>query len=82
MTNANVDAIVQSASGRTLTLTYKTGSVKVTVPENVPIVAFGPAERSDLKPGAKVFIGANEIPDGSFTASRVLVEKDGVAPPL
>ena len=82
MTNANVDAIVQSNTGRTLTLTYKTGSIKVTVPENVPIVAFGPAERADLKPGARVFVPAIKGADGSFTATRVLVEKDGVAPPM
>lgn len=82
MTNANVDAVVEANAGRTLTLSYKGGSVKVMVPENVPIVAFGPAERSDLKPGAKVFVAAGKSADGGFVAGRVLVEKDGVAPPL
>jgi hypothetical protein len=82
MTNANVDAVVQANAGRTLTLTYKGGTVNVTVPENVPIVSFGPAERADLKPGARVFVAAAKAADGSYTANRVLVEKDGVAPPI
>jgi hypothetical protein len=82
MTNGNVDAVVEANAGRMLTLSYKGGSVKVTVPENVPIVAFGPADRSDLKVGARVFVAAGKAADGSFTASRVLVEKDGVAPPI
>lgn len=82
MTNANVDAIVEANAGRTLTLSYKGGSVKVAVPDNVPIVTFGPAERSDLKMGARVFVAAGKAADGSFTANRVLVEKDGVAPPI
>ena len=82
MTNANVDAVVEANAGRTLTLSYKGGSVKVTVPENVPIVAFGPAERSDLKAGAKVFVAAGKNAEGGFVSNRVLVEKDGVAPPI
>jgi hypothetical protein len=82
MTNANVDAIVESSNGRTLTLGYKGGSVKVLVPENVPIVQFGPAERSDLKPGLRVVVFASKAADGTLTAGRVLVEKDGVPPPI
>jgi hypothetical protein len=82
MTNANVDAVVESNAGRTLTLGYKGGSVKVVVPENVPVVQFGPAERSDLKPGLRVVVIATKAADGSLTSARVLVEKDGVAPPI
>jgi hypothetical protein len=82
MTNANVDAAVQSKSGRELTLSYKGGSVKVTVPPDVPVVTTAPAERADLKPGAPVFVVAKHAEDGSLSAAFIAVGKDGVAPPM
>jgi hypothetical protein len=82
MTNANVDAAVTSKDGRELTLSYKGGSVKVTVPPNVPVVTPIPADRSDLKAGAPVFIVALHNADGSLSAAFVAVGKDGVAPPM
>jgi hypothetical protein len=33
-------------------------------------------------PGAHVFIFANRQPDGSLTASRLTVGKDGLVPPM
>ena len=56
MTNANVDAVVEGASGRDLKLSYKGGSNTVTVPANVPVVTFAPATRGDLMSGKKVFV--------------------------
>jgi hypothetical protein len=82
MTNANVDAVVEANNGRTLTLGYKGGSVKVVVPETAPVVQFGPAERGDLKPGLRVVVLATRAADGALTSGRVLVEKDGVPPPI
>ena len=82
MTNANVDAAVQSNSGRDLTLSYKGGSVKVTVPPDVPVVTLIPADRADLKPGAPVFVVALHNADGSMSAAFVAVGKDGVKPPM
>ncbi|SAK62290.1 hypothetical protein AWB80_02760 [Caballeronia pedi] len=81
MTNANVDQVVQGTSGRDLKLSYKGGANSVTVPENVPVVTFAPATHDDLKPGKKVFVVAS--PSGSdFAAQRIVVEKDGVVPPM
>ncbi|MFL9936418.1 hypothetical protein P0D88_47240 [Paraburkholderia sp. RL18-103-BIB-C] len=82
MTNANVDTVVQGTSGRNLKLSYKGGSNEVTVPPNVPIVTFTPGARADLTPGKKVFVVATAAPQGAFVAQRVVVEKDGVAPPM
>jgi hypothetical protein len=82
MTNANVDTVVQSTSGRDLKLSYKGGSNAVTVPPNVPIVTFIPATRADLKAGKQVFVVATPASQGSFAAQRVVVEKDGVVPPM
>ena len=81
MTNANVDQVVQGTSGRDLKLSYKGGSNAVTVPENVPIVTFAPATRDDLKSGKQVFVVAS--PAGAdYAAQRIVVEKDGVKPPM
>jgi hypothetical protein len=82
MTNANVTAVVEGTSGRDLTLSYKGGSNTVTVPANVPVVTFAPATRGDLLPGKKVFVVATPAQQGGFVAQRVVVEKDGVAPPM
>ena len=82
MTNANVDQVVTGTSGRDLKLSYKGGSNTVTVPDGVPVVTFAPAARTDLVAGKKVFIVAAPVSGTEFAASRVVVEKDGVAPPM
>lgn len=82
MTNANVDTVVESTNGRDLKLSYKGGSNSVVVPENVPIVTFLPAARTDLTAGKKVFVVAAPGKDGEYAAQRIVVEKDGVAPPM
>lgn len=53
MTNANVEQVVSAVDGRTLTLKYKDGEKKITVPANAPIVTYVPGDKSDIKPGAK-----------------------------
>jgi hypothetical protein len=82
MTNANVDTVVQGTSGRELTLSYKGGSKTVTVPEGAPVVTFAEATRADVVAGRKVFILAMTAGPGKYEARRVVVEKDGVAPPM
>jgi hypothetical protein len=81
MTNANVDTVVTDVNGRTMKLSYKGGSKEVTVPENVPVVTPAPASRSDLVVGKKVFVVA-QGDSSHLSASRIFVEKDGVAPPM
>jgi len=75
MTNATVSAIVQSASGRELTLGYSGGSQKIVVPENASIAMLVPGDRSHLVPGAAVNLTAASGSDGSLTATRVQVSK-------
>ena len=81
MTNANVDTVASGVNGRVLTLSYKGGSKEVTVPESTPVVTFAPAMRADLIVGKKVFVIASGS-SSNYMASRVMVEKDGVAPPM
>ncbi len=48
MTDANVDTIVQSTSGRELTMSYKGGTKTIVVPDNAPVVTFTEASRGDV----------------------------------
>ena len=82
MTNANVDTVVESTNGRDLKLSYKGGSNTITVPANAPVVTLAPATRADLIAGKKVFVVAAPANGGSYGAQFVVVEKDGVAPPM
>jgi len=82
MTNATVDAVVESADGRDLQLSYKGGSIKISVPPNVPIVTFEPFDRKDLKVGLPIYAPATKAADGSLAAARVVVGKDGLKPPM
>jgi len=80
MTNATVANMVQMKTGRELTLEYKGGSQKVLVPEGVPVFTTVPGDRSLLVPGAYIFTTARPGPDGTLSAARVTVSKDGVRP--
>lgn len=83
MTNATVAETVKSVDGQTIMVKYKDGEKKIIVPPNAPIVTYVPGSMADLKPGAKIFIvAAMRQPDGTFTAARVNVGKDGLTPPM
>jgi hypothetical protein len=82
MTNANVAKVTSMGKDRVLTVQYKGGEKKVLVPEKAVIVSFTPADRSELKPGAQVFVNAQRQPDGSLTAARVNVGLHGQVPPM
>ena len=82
MTNATVAKSVDSVDGQTLTLTYKGGEQKVTIPKDAPIVTLGDATQADIKPGAIVFVPGEKAADGGVAAKFVLVGKDGVVPPM
>jgi hypothetical protein len=81
MTNATIANKVQGVSGDTVTVTYKGGEKKITIPTNVPIVAVVPAEGSDITPGANVFVPTEKQADGTLLSGAVLFGK-GVVPPM
>ena len=81
MTNATVTSMVQASSGRTLKMVYKGTPIDIVVTPDAPILVSTPATREDLRPGAKVFMAANKKDDGTYTALRITVAKDGVDPP-
>jgi hypothetical protein len=82
MTNGNVEQTATSSDGQVLTLKYKDGEKKIVVPADAPIVIYVPGEKSELKPGASIFIAAaTKQPDGTLQTPRVNVGR-GVAPPM
>ncbi len=80
MTNAALEGAVQSTGGQELMLNYKSGTVKVMVPEGTPMSRAAPGARSDIKPGETIFAATKPAPDGKLVALRVQVSKDGVKP--
>jgi hypothetical protein len=82
MTNATVATVATAPDGQTLTLKYKDGTQTIKVKPGTPIVTFAPGDKADAKVGAKVFLGATKGADGSLTAGRLLVGKDGMTPPM
>jgi hypothetical protein len=82
MTNATVEQSVVGNDGHTLNIKYKDGEKKVVVSAETPVVTYVPADKSDLKPGAKVIAFMKKLPDGSFETNRVSVGRDGLTPPM
>jgi hypothetical protein len=82
MTNATVDQSVVGNDGHTLLIKYNDGEKKVLVSAETPVVTYVPADKSDLKAGAKVIAFMKKLPDGSFETNRVSVGRDGLTPPM
>jgi len=82
MTNATVAETVAGNDGHTLMVKYKDGEKKVVVSPDTPVVTYVPADKSDLKAGAKVIAFLKKLPDGSFETNRVSVGRDGLTPPM
>ncbi|MSP00872.1 MAG: hypothetical protein EXR07_07465 [Acetobacteraceae bacterium] len=80
MTNGTVTGAVTGASGRELTFGHKDGANTVFVPPSAGIMTYVTGARTDLKAGEVVFIAATKNAEGKWTAARVNVGKDGVAP--
>ncbi len=82
MTNATVAEQVVGADGQTLLIKYKDGEKKVTVSPETPVVTYVPADKSDLKAGAKIIAFVKQLPDGSSETNRISVGRDGLTPPM
>lgn len=82
MTNGTAASAVDSVDGKSVTVSYKGGSRVIVISPDTSIVSFAAADKSELKPGAKVFVNAQKAPDGTLTAASINVGKDGIAPPM
>jgi hypothetical protein len=54
----------------------------VEVPRDAPVLRMSLGDKSLLKTGAHVMVGANKGADGKFEAAFIFVGKDGIVPPL
>ncbi len=82
MTNGTVKT-AGSGAERTLTVDYGKGqSIQVLVPPQAPVVTFEAADKAALSAGAKAFVVVAREDDGTLTARRVAVGKDGLTPPM
>ena len=61
-------------------LTYNGGSQKMTIPPDAMIITLAPGDKAELKVGAAVAVTADKAADGTLTASRFSVGRDGVTP--
>ena len=83
ITNATVAQMVKGAQGDEITLRYKDGEKKIIVTPDTVIVTYVPGDKSELKPGARIFIaGASKKDDGTLEAASISVGRDGLTPPM
>jgi len=82
MTNANVANIVNMANDHVMTVQYKGGEKKILVTKDTVVVTYAPVDKSELKPGARVFVVSQKQADGSLSAARVNIGMKGQAPPM
>jgi hypothetical protein len=83
ITNGSVAQMVKGVGGDEITLKYKDGEKKILVTPETVIVTFVPGDKSELKPGAKIFIAAaNKKDDGTLEAAAVSVGRGGITPPM
>jgi len=87
MTNGAVDPTgtvgmaVATGGEPSFIVKYKEGDKRIVVPANAHIVRYEVGSKSDLKAGAPFSIqAAAKQPDGTFTAPRINVGKDGGQP--
>jgi hypothetical protein len=83
MTNANVEQTVAGVDGPVLSVKYKDGEKKLQVTPETAVVTYVIGDKSDLKPGTKIFVAAGKKQaDGSVQTPRVTYGKDGLMPPM
>jgi hypothetical protein len=81
MTNGAVGAL-SGMQGRTMTVNYKGGDKQIDVPDDTPIVAMAPADKSIIKSGAHVIVLGDKGADGTVSAGALVVGVNGVTPPM
>ena len=83
MTNATVAQMVKAVDGDQITVKYKGGEKKIILLPQTRIVTFVPGDRSELRPGVKIFIAAaRKKEDGTLEADSIAAGRDGLPPPM
>jgi hypothetical protein len=82
MTGAPVTSVTEKPGARDFNVSYGDRTLIVSVPNPAPVVTFAPAALAVLKPRAAVFAVAVPSDHGEMSAVCVVVEKNGVKPPM
>jgi hypothetical protein len=82
MNNGTVASVDAQAQGRLVRVTYPDGEKLVMVTPDTPIWTTEPGDASLLVPGAYVVINSRRLDDGTYTATTLMVEKNGTRPTL
>jgi hypothetical protein len=91
MTNGTVGGLTQAggtvstvngSGDLTLTVNDGSGTKTVLIPSSVPVVSYAPGTEADLQPGAHVLFFPMKGANGTLTASRINVGKNGLVPPM
>jgi hypothetical protein len=87
MTNAAIETTVSGTDGQVLTVKYKQGDKvdekKIIVTPQTAIVRYVPGDKSELKPGVHIIVGAaTKKPDGTYEAPNFNYGRDGIVPPM
>jgi len=62
-----------TGTAQTLTVNYPNGAATASVPQNAKITRLHTVPVSDLKAGMRVFVSGTDNPDGSITATTIMV---------
>ncbi len=81
MTNGAVGNIVSGVDGPIVLVKYRDGEKKIIVGPDTPIVRYQAGSTDDIKAGAAFsVVAATRLSDGTFTAARISVGRDGGIP--
>jgi hypothetical protein len=79
MANSTVRTVGSTAAGKTITMTFPSGTKTIHIPSNVPVFYIEPGTMSMLKNG--VYVRVIALAQGALTARFILVGKNGLVPP-
>jgi hypothetical protein len=87
MTNAAIETTIAATDGQVITVKYKNGDKvderKFVVTPQTVIVRYVPGDKSELKSGVHIIIGAaTKKPDGTLEATALNYGRDGIVPPM
>ncbi len=80
MANSTVRTVGSTAAGKTITMTFPSGTKTIHIPSNVPVTYLEPGTKATLMHGAHVRVVAVENGQ-ALIAKFVLVGKNGMVPP-
>jgi hypothetical protein len=83
MVNADIGTVVKSANGQlTVKLIHKNATYDMAISPTTPVIRYGQGDKSLLVKGAWLFFSAQKQPNGTYNATTITAETNGVKPPL